>query len=134
MDVDPEEEEGILDAFPPIGDNATKERLQVVENSVEWTQMRDDIAVGMFEEWREIRGLAEKGCIIWEIMDKRMWSDEETEAFVGFKEEFVVDCTRLDCGQFRAATFEKLALKMIQTFPNCTLTAKHRKKKKNTID
>ncbi|MED6200045.1 hypothetical protein PIB30_081437 [Stylosanthes scabra] len=58
-------------------------------------------------------------------MDKHIWSDEETEAFVGFMEEFTVDATRLDCGQFRAGTFEKLALKMIERFPSCTLTAKH---------
>ncbi|MED6203901.1 hypothetical protein PIB30_003639 [Stylosanthes scabra] len=35
-------------------------------------------------------------------MDKRMWSDEETEAIVGFMEEFVVDGAHLDCRQFRA--------------------------------
>ncbi|MED6223048.1 hypothetical protein PIB30_070212, partial [Stylosanthes scabra] len=62
-------------------------------------------------------------------MDKRFWSTEETEAFVGFMEEFIVDATRPDCGQFKNATFEKLALKIIQTFPNCTLTAKHCKNK-----
>ncbi|MED6164789.1 hypothetical protein PIB30_093535, partial [Stylosanthes scabra] len=44
-------------------------------------------------------------------------------------EEFVVEGTWPDCGQFRAATFEKLALKMIQMFPNCMLTAKHKRLK-----
>ncbi|MED6166912.1 hypothetical protein PIB30_114007 [Stylosanthes scabra] len=58
MDVDPEEEEGILDAFPNIGDDATGEQIQVVESTEEWTQLRDDMAVEMFEEWREIRGMA----------------------------------------------------------------------------
>ncbi|MED6195278.1 hypothetical protein PIB30_036478 [Stylosanthes scabra] len=62
-------------------------------------------------------------------MDKRMWSEEETDAFVGFMEEVVVDGTRPDCGQFRARTFEKLALKMIKRFPTRTLTAKHYKNK-----
>ncbi|MED6198868.1 hypothetical protein PIB30_070645 [Stylosanthes scabra] len=62
-------------------------------------------------------------------MDKRMWSEEKTEAFVGFTEEVVVDGTRPDCGQFRASTFEKLALKMIERFPTCTVTAKHCKNK-----
>ncbi|MED6198632.1 hypothetical protein PIB30_068303 [Stylosanthes scabra] len=84
MDVDPEEEEGILDAFPPMGDDATGKRIQVVESTEEWTQMCDDMA---------------------EIMDKRFWSTEETEAFVGFMEEFVVDAIRPDCGQFKNATF-----------------------------
>ncbi|MED6203358.1 hypothetical protein PIB30_114751, partial [Stylosanthes scabra] len=58
MDVDPDEEEGILDSFPPMGDDGTAERIQVVESTQEWTQMRDDMAVGMFEEWRAIRGMA----------------------------------------------------------------------------
>ncbi|MED6224510.1 hypothetical protein PIB30_084760 [Stylosanthes scabra] len=47
-------------------------------------------------------------------MDKRMWSEEETEAFVGFMEEVVAEGPRPDCGQFRQGTFEKLALKMIE--------------------
>ncbi|XP_057745893.1 uncharacterized protein LOC130964902 [Arachis stenosperma] len=61
--------------------------------------------------------------------NKRMWSDEETLAFVGFMEEFVVDGQRADCGQFKPGTFEKLALKMLEAFPGCTLTAKHCKNK-----
>ncbi|RYQ83240.1 hypothetical protein Ahy_B10g101888 [Arachis hypogaea] len=51
--------------------------------------------------------------------NKRMWSDEETNAFVGFMEEFVVDGQRVDCGQFKPGTFEKLALKMLEAFPGC---------------
>ncbi|XLT91232.1 hypothetical protein HN873_012907, partial [Arachis hypogaea] len=43
------------------------------------------------------------------MMDKHIWRDEETEAFVGFMEEFVVD----DVGGL----------------PNCILTAKHCKNK-----
>ncbi|XLT49628.1 uncharacterized protein LOC107632251 isoform X2 [Arachis ipaensis] len=62
-------------------------------------------------------------------MDKRMWTDEETEAFVGFMEECVVDGLKADCGQFRPGTFEKLALKMLEAFPTCTVTAKHCKNK-----
>ncbi|XLT86596.1 hypothetical protein HN873_008349 [Arachis hypogaea] len=61
--------------------------------------------------------------------NKRMWSDEETNAFVGFMEEFVVDGQRTDCGQFKPDTFEKLALKMLEAFPGCTLNAKHCKNK-----
>ncbi|MED6221262.1 hypothetical protein PIB30_118112 [Stylosanthes scabra] len=62
-------------------------------------------------------------------MDKRMWTDEETEAFVGFMEEVVADGMKADCGQFKPGTFEKLALKMLAALPNCTLTAKHCKNK-----
>ncbi|MED6125509.1 hypothetical protein PIB30_069130 [Stylosanthes scabra] len=69
-----------------------EERIQFVENTAKWTQMRDTMTVGMFEEWRATRGLA-------------------------------------DCGKFRTRTFEKLALKMIERFSNCTLTAKHCKNK-----
>ncbi|RYR67906.1 hypothetical protein Ahy_A03g014365 [Arachis hypogaea] len=58
-------------------------------------------------------------------MDKRMWTDEETEAF----EECIVDGLKADCGQFRLGTFEKLALKMLEAFPTCMVTAKHFKNK-----
>ncbi|MED6173144.1 hypothetical protein PIB30_056500 [Stylosanthes scabra] len=58
MDVDPEEDSSFLDVFVPVGDDAPDERIQVVENTAEWTQMRDTMAVRMFEEWRAIRGLA----------------------------------------------------------------------------
>ncbi|KAL4397967.1 hypothetical protein AHAS_Ahas01G0244800 [Arachis hypogaea] len=61
--------------------------------------------------------------------NKRIWSDEDTNAFVGFMEEFVVDGQRADCGQFKPGTFEKLALKMLEAFPGCTLTTKHCKNK-----
>ncbi|MED6171184.1 hypothetical protein PIB30_038414 [Stylosanthes scabra] len=54
-----------------------------------------------------------------------MLSDEETEAFVGFMEEVLVDGMKSDYGQFRPGIFEKLALKMIEKFSNCTLTPKH---------
>ncbi|KAL4343732.1 hypothetical protein AHAS_Ahas11G0107800 [Arachis hypogaea] len=60
---------------------------------------------------------------------KCIWSDEETNAFVGFMEEFVVDGQRVDCGQFKPETFEKLALKMLEAFPGCTLITKHCKNK-----
>ncbi|KAL4350045.1 hypothetical protein AHAS_Ahas10G0102700 [Arachis hypogaea] len=48
--------------------------------------------------------------------NKRIWSDEETNAFIGFMEEFVVDGQRANCGQFKLKTFEKLALKMLEAF------------------
>ncbi|KAL4338227.1 hypothetical protein AHAS_Ahas12G0189100 [Arachis hypogaea] len=69
------------------------------------------------------------GVQVQEMENKRMWSDEETLAFVGFMEEFVVDGQRADCGQFKPGTFEKLALKILEAFPSCTLTAKHCKNK-----
>ncbi|XP_015957572.1 uncharacterized protein LOC107481776 isoform X1 [Arachis duranensis] len=62
-------------------------------------------------------------------MNKRMWSDEETKAFVGFMKEFVVDGLKTDSGQFKPGTFKKLALKMLEAFPTCTITAKHCKNK-----
>ncbi|XLR30577.1 hypothetical protein S83_058477 [Arachis hypogaea] len=62
-------------------------------------------------------------------MDKRIWRDEETEAFVGFMEEFVVDGQKADYRQLKPETFEKLALKMLEAFPNYTLTTKHCKNK-----
>ncbi|XLT76297.1 hypothetical protein HN873_032571, partial [Arachis hypogaea] len=61
--------------------------------------------------------------------NKCIWSDEETNAFVGFMEEFVIDDQRADCGQFKPRTFEKLVLKMLEAFPGCTLTAKPFKNK-----
>ncbi|XP_015965614.1 uncharacterized protein LOC107489377 [Arachis duranensis] len=72
---------------------------------------------------------AQDGMIDVKMENKRMWSDEETNAFIGFMEESVVDGQRADCGQFKPGTFEKLALKMLEAFPGCTLTAKHRKNK-----
>ncbi|RYQ99192.1 hypothetical protein Ahy_B07g087087 [Arachis hypogaea] len=63
------------------------------------------------------------------MMDKRIWRDEETEAFVGFMEEFVVDGQKADYRQLKPETFEKLALKMLEAFPNYTLTTKHCKNK-----
>ncbi|RYQ85917.1 hypothetical protein Ahy_B10g105557 [Arachis hypogaea] len=62
-------------------------------------------------------------------MDKHMWTKEETEAFVDFMEECIIDGLKADCGQFKSRTFNKLALKMLEVFPTCTLTAKHCKNK-----
>ncbi|KAL4287108.1 hypothetical protein AHAS_Ahas19G0153200 [Arachis hypogaea] len=56
-------------------------------------------------------------------MDKHMWSDEETKNFVGFMEDFVVNGMKVDHEQFKPGTFEKLALKMIEAFLTCTVTA-----------
>ncbi|XLR27030.1 hypothetical protein S83_054930 [Arachis hypogaea] len=73
---------------------------------------------------------AQDGMIdVVKIDNKCMWTDKKTNAFVGFMEEFVVDGQRADCGQFKTGTFEKLALKMLEAFSGCTLTAKHYKNK-----
>ncbi|KAL4287524.1 hypothetical protein AHAS_Ahas19G0194800 [Arachis hypogaea] len=93
--MDPEEQGSILEEFLPDGDEAQDEMIDVVENMNEWTHRCDNIV---------------------KMDNKRMWSDEETNAFVGFMEEFVVDGQRADCGQFKPETFEKLALKMLEAF------------------
>ncbi|MED6181707.1 hypothetical protein PIB30_118851 [Stylosanthes scabra] len=56
MDSDPEEESSIPDDFAPVGDDSAVDRIDVVESTVEWTQMRDNMAVEMYEEWRASRG------------------------------------------------------------------------------
>ncbi|KAL4356265.1 hypothetical protein AHAS_Ahas09G0069400 [Arachis hypogaea] len=116
MGMDPKEEGSILDEFMPDGDEVQDGMIDVVENTNEWTHWRDNIATEMYEEWRTSQ-------------NKRIWSDEETNAFVGFMEEFMVDGQRSNCGQFKPGTFEKLALKMLEAFSGCTLTAKHCKNK-----
>ncbi|MED6127835.1 hypothetical protein PIB30_091951, partial [Stylosanthes scabra] len=56
MDVDPEEDLEFLEAFVPASDEPLPdERIQVVESTAEWTQMRDTMAVDMFEEWHTLR-------------------------------------------------------------------------------
>ncbi|XLR50206.1 hypothetical protein S83_000878 [Arachis hypogaea] len=105
MDIDPEEQGSMLEEFSPDGDEAQDEMIDVGKMFV---------VCGLFMV----------------IMDNKcIWSDEETNAFVGFMEEFVVDGQRDDYGQFKPGTFEKLALKMLEAFPRCTLTAKHYKNK-----
>ncbi|KAL4370700.1 hypothetical protein AHAS_Ahas06G0092000 [Arachis hypogaea] len=93
MEMDPEEEGSILDEFMPDGDEEHDGMIDVVENTNEWTNWRDIIAIEMYEEWCASHG------------------------------------QRADCGQFKPGTFEKLALKMLEAFPGCTLTAKHCKNK-----
>ncbi|KAL4343779.1 hypothetical protein AHAS_Ahas11G0112500 [Arachis hypogaea] len=73
--------------------------------------------------------VANKSYGVVEMDNKCMWNYEDTNTFVGFMEEFVVDGQRADYGQFKPGTFEKLALKMLEAFPRCTLTAKHCKNK-----
>ncbi|XLR50635.1 hypothetical protein S83_001307 [Arachis hypogaea] len=58
-----------------------------------------------------------------------MWTDEETKAFIGFMEECVVDSLKVDRGQFRLWTFEKLALTILEAFPTYMLIVKHCKNK-----
>ncbi|MED6218780.1 hypothetical protein PIB30_029747 [Stylosanthes scabra] len=61
MDVDPEEDSEFLEAFVPAGDEPLpEERIQVVESTTEWTQMRETMAVDIFEEWRALRGSSEE--------------------------------------------------------------------------
>ncbi|KAL4328626.1 hypothetical protein AHAS_Ahas13G0218900 [Arachis hypogaea] len=45
-------------------------------------------------------------------MDRHVWTDEETEVFVGFMEELVIEGRIADAGQFRPGSFEKLVAKM----------------------
>ncbi|XLS94698.1 hypothetical protein HN51_070706, partial [Arachis hypogaea] len=49
-------------------------------------------------------------------MDRHVWTDKETEAFVGFMEELVIEGRRADAGQFRPRSFEKLDTKMNENF------------------
>ncbi|MED6133416.1 hypothetical protein PIB30_116666 [Stylosanthes scabra] len=51
MDVDPEEDTTFLESFVPTADESLpKDRVQVVENTEQWTQMCETMAVEMFEE------------------------------------------------------------------------------------
>ncbi|XLR03833.1 hypothetical protein S83_070031 [Arachis hypogaea] len=53
------------------------------------------------------------------------WTEQETEQFVVFMEELVVEGKRADAGQFKPGAFQKLADKMNEKFPGCGLTVKH---------
>ncbi|MED6190969.1 hypothetical protein PIB30_111234, partial [Stylosanthes scabra] len=57
------------------------------------------------------------------------WTDEETEWFVCAMEELVVEGQRVDAGQFKPGSFEKLSKKMLEKFPTSGITAKHCKNK-----
>ncbi|MED6157939.1 hypothetical protein PIB30_028124 [Stylosanthes scabra] len=41
-----------LDDFASIGNDAPKDRIEVVESTAKWTQMRENIAIGMYDKWR----------------------------------------------------------------------------------
>ncbi|XLT69320.1 hypothetical protein HN873_025759 [Arachis hypogaea] len=55
----------------------------------------------------------------------RQWTEQETEQFVVFMEELVVEGKRADAGQFKPGAFQKLADKMNEKFSGCGLTVKH---------
>ncbi|QHO56592.1 hypothetical protein S83_007698 [Arachis hypogaea] len=50
-------------------------------------------------------------------MDRHVWTDEETETFVGFMEELVSEGRIADAGQFKLGSFEKLTA---ERFPACS--------------
>ncbi|MED6211688.1 hypothetical protein PIB30_076102 [Stylosanthes scabra] len=122
MDVDPEDESGILDAFRKLETMQRKRGFKLLRTPQSGLNCATLWLLECLRSGEQLEALPV-------IMDKRMGSDEETKAFVGFMEEFVVDSTQPDCGQFRTMTFEELALKIIERFPNCILTAKHCKNK-----
>ncbi|XLR46791.1 hypothetical protein S83_031451 [Arachis hypogaea] len=62
-------------------------------------------------------------------MDRHVWTSEETEAFVGFMEELVIEGRRADAGQFRPRSFEKLATKMNEKFLDGSFQISHCKNK-----
>ncbi|QHO34335.1 hypothetical protein HN873_028929 [Arachis hypogaea] len=51
----------------------------------------------------------------------RQWTEQETEQFVVFMEELVVEGKRADVGQFKPGAFQKLADKMNEKFPGSAL-------------
>ncbi|RYR59409.1 hypothetical protein Ahy_A05g025294 [Arachis hypogaea] len=64
-----------------------------------WELRMKTNAFANFCELLEVQGeLKEDGHV--KMDNKRMWTDEETNAFVGFMEEFVVDGQRADCDMF----------------------------------
>ncbi|XLR50306.1 hypothetical protein S83_000978 [Arachis hypogaea] len=62
-------------------------------------------------------------------MDRHVWTDEETEVFVGFMEELVIEGRIADASQFRPGSFEKLAAKMNERFPSGGFQITHCKNK-----
>ncbi|XLT83855.1 hypothetical protein HN873_005608 [Arachis hypogaea] len=62
-------------------------------------------------------------------MDRHVWTDEETEAFVGFMEELVIKGRRAYAGQFRPGSFEKLTTKMNEKFSGGDFQISHCKNK-----
>ncbi|XLT58478.1 hypothetical protein HN873_051082 [Arachis hypogaea] len=66
-------------------------------------------------------------------MDKHVWTDKETETFVSFMEELVIEGKRADAGQFRPGSFEKLATKMNEKFLGGSFQIIHCKNKVKRI-
>ncbi|XLT65894.1 hypothetical protein HN873_022333 [Arachis hypogaea] len=62
-------------------------------------------------------------------IDRHVWTDEETEVFVGFMEELVIEGRIADVGQFRPRSFEKLATKMNERFAGGGFQITHCKNK-----
>ncbi|QHN93408.1 hypothetical protein HN873_060661 [Arachis hypogaea] len=62
-------------------------------------------------------------------MDRHVWTDEETRAFVDFTEELVIERRRANVGQFRLGSFEKLATKMNEIFSGGSFQISHCKNK-----
>ncbi|MED6221263.1 hypothetical protein PIB30_118112 [Stylosanthes scabra] len=56
MDIDPEEQSILVEDHLPVGDDNIANMIDVVENTNEWTQWRDNLAIEMYEEWRASRG------------------------------------------------------------------------------
>ncbi|MED6152456.1 hypothetical protein PIB30_092320 [Stylosanthes scabra] len=83
MDTNSEEQSILLEDHLHIGDDNTIGVIDVVENTNKWAQWRGNLAIEMYEEWQA-------SC--------------ETETFVGFTEEVVVDGMKADCGQFKSGT------------------------------
>lgn len=52
IDTDLEEQIGLLDEFLPVGEEAADEFIDVVENTNQWTQWRDNISIEMYKKWR----------------------------------------------------------------------------------
>ncbi|XLR27865.1 hypothetical protein S83_055765 [Arachis hypogaea] len=53
-------------------------------------------------------------------MDRHVWTDEETETFVGFIEELVSEGRINDVGQSKPRSFEKFSVKMNKRFSACS--------------
>ncbi|XLU34203.1 hypothetical protein S245_070269, partial [Arachis hypogaea] len=135
IDVDPEEDATLLPEHIPVGDDTIVDEadiIDVVESSHEWTQWREDLATKMWKIWRGEHDANSSFFIIVQLYYPAsmasipcQWTEQETEQFVVFMEELVVEGKRADAGQFKPGAFQKLADKMNEKFPGCGLTVKH---------
>ncbi|QHN75402.1 Myb/SANT-like domain-containing protein [Arachis hypogaea] len=112
MDSDPKEDMSLENEQALIGEehgdnqDGDDEIIDSVEGSNEWTVWQDNLA-------HEIH----------------VWTDEETEVFVGFMEELVIEGRIADAGQFRPGSFEKLTAKMNERFSGGGFQITHCKNK-----